>query len=241
MSFDAIAPHYRWMEWVLAGEKLQRCRTQFLDEIPVPRKILLVGEGHGRCLIECVRRFPDARITCVDASAAMLVETRRRLQSAGLAECWVEFVQADALEWKLAANTYDLLITNFFLDCFPADELERVIARLSTAATADANWLLADFQTPAGGVKRIRARLILWTMYAFFRAVARLPARRLVEPDSFLRRTGFELHRRTEAEWSLLHSTWWRRSIGAKNQFPNPSEFRSDHRDGQHGAGDGHQ
>src|SRR5439155_22241467 len=34
MSFDTLAPHYRWMEFILAGKKLQRCRTAFLDEIP---------------------------------------------------------------------------------------------------------------------------------------------------------------------------------------------------------------
>ena len=44
MSFDLLAPHYRWMEFILAGEKLQRCRTAFLDELPAARNILLVGE-----------------------------------------------------------------------------------------------------------------------------------------------------------------------------------------------------
>ena len=27
MSFDRLAPHYTWMEAVLAGPRLQRCRT----------------------------------------------------------------------------------------------------------------------------------------------------------------------------------------------------------------------
>src|SRR5947207_3033135 len=53
MSFDLLAPHYRWMEFLLAGEKLHRGRTAFLDLIPPPEKILLAGEGHGRCLVEC--------------------------------------------------------------------------------------------------------------------------------------------------------------------------------------------
>lgn len=211
MSFDAIAPHYRWMELVLAGEKLQRCRTRFLDEIPVPRKILLAGEGHGRCLIECVRRFPEARITCVDASAQMLIQARRRLESCGLETHHVDFAHADILEWKPAANAYDLLVTNFFLDCFRADQLEQVIAGLSTATTADANWLISDFQTPAGGLRRIRARLMLWVMYGFFRVVTRLPAKRLTAPGSLLEHAGFKLHCQIETDWSLLSSEWWRR------------------------------
>src|ERR1041385_77794 len=50
MSFDALAPHYLWMEWLLAGRKLQRCRTAFLDEARAARDILLLGEGNGRFL-----------------------------------------------------------------------------------------------------------------------------------------------------------------------------------------------
>src|SRR4051812_20630121 len=83
VSFDVLAPHYRWMELLLAGEKLQRCRTAFLKEVADARDVLIVGEGHGRFLVECRRRLPDARITCVDASERMLEVARARLRRAG--------------------------------------------------------------------------------------------------------------------------------------------------------------
>lgn len=212
MSFDAIAPHYRWMEFILAGEKLQRCRTRFLDEIPAPRHILLLGEGHGRCLIECCCRFPDTSITYVDASAKMLAQASRRLERCGIGIRQVEFIHADALEWQPLPRTFDLIITNFFFDCFRADQLEQIISRISAAATPDTNWLIADFQTPTHGVKRIRAQLILRVMYAFFRAVTRLPAKQLTPPDSFLMNAGFRLHRRINTDWDLLHCDWWQRA-----------------------------
>jgi ubiquinone/menaquinone biosynthesis C-methylase UbiE len=199
------------MEFILAGEKLQRCRTAFLDELPVARNILLVGEGHGRSLVESRRRFPDAQITCVDASEPMLVQARRQLLRRNLETNRVNFIHADVLGWTPTGGNYDLIVTNFFLDCFRADQLEQIIARLGAATTPDANWLLADFQTPPAGWKRIRCRLILWAMYAFFRMVTRLPAHRLTAPDSYLERAGFTRHRRTETEWGLLHSDWWRR------------------------------
>jgi ubiquinone/menaquinone biosynthesis C-methylase UbiE len=211
MSFNILAPHYRWMEFMLAGEKLQRCRTAFLDEIPGTRNILLLGEGHGRCLVECCRRFPNARITCVDASERMLAEARRRLTRRNRGAVRVKFIQADVLNWMSTDETYDLIVTNFFLDCFRPDQLERIIPRFAACATSDANWLIADFQAPSAGLQRIGGRLILWTMYAFFRTMTRLPAHKLTAPDSFLKRAGFILHRRTETEWGLLHSDWWMR------------------------------
>jgi ubiquinone/menaquinone biosynthesis C-methylase UbiE len=211
MSFDLLAPHYRWMEFILAGEKLQRCRTAFLEELPLARNILLVGEGHGRCLIECRRRFPTAQITCVDASEPMLVQARRQLTRHHPETIRVSFIHADVLNWTPTGADYDLIVTNFFFDCFRADQLEQIIARIAAATSPDANWLIADFQTAPAGWQRIRSRIILWTMYAFFRATTRLPARRLTAPDSYLERAGFARHRHTETEWGLLHSAWWKR------------------------------
>ena len=211
MSFDTLAPHYGWMECVLAGEVFQRCRTAFLDEIPTARNILLLGEGHGRFLVECWRRFPNARITCVDASKGMLTQARARLTRRYPGAVHVTFIQADVLNGVPTGETYDLIVTTFFLDCFRPDQLERMISWVAACATPNANWLIADFQTPSSGLKRIRGRLILWTLYAFFRAVTRLPANTLTAPDSLLRNAGFTLHHRVEAEWHLLHSDWWRR------------------------------
>ncbi len=214
MSFDVLAPHYGWMELALAGEKLQRCRTAFLDEVRSARNILLAGEGHGRCLVECCRRFSNARILCVDASAGMLARARARLAAAGGAAGRAEFICADILDWPAPARAFDLIATNFFLDCFRAEQLERLIARLAQAAAPGANWLVADFQIAPAGLKRVRSRLIVAAMYVFFGAVTRLPSRRLTAPDPWLQRAGFVLHRRREAEWGLLRCDWWRRAAG---------------------------
>jgi len=68
-SFDLLAPHYRWLEWFLAGGKLQRCRTACLGMIAAP-KVLSYGEGNGRFLAALCRKFPEAEVTSVDAGAA---------------------------------------------------------------------------------------------------------------------------------------------------------------------------
>jgi len=66
---------------------------------------------------------------------------------------------------------------------------------------------------------RWRARLILWSMYRFFRVATRLPARRLTAPDPFLAEAGFALQARRVFEWGLLHSDCWTKtepdSVGA--------------------------
>ena len=211
MSFDRLAPHYRWMEWLLAGGKLQRCRTAFIGEIPAPRDVLMMGEGNGRCLIEMLRAFPTARFVCADASARMLECARARVRQAGLGDATIEFIHADALGWQPPGVRFDLLVTHFFLDCFTAEQLASLLPRLAAAAAPDARWLLADFCEPSSGFAKWRARRILQVMYFFFRRVTRLSALTLTPPDTFLERSGFALCERRLSDWGLLHSDLWRR------------------------------
>lgn len=219
MSFDVLAPHYRWMEFLLAGGKLQRCRTTFLSQVDHCQNVLIVGEGNGCFLLECRRALGPARITCLDASARMLALAHERLLAHGLDALNVQWVQADALTWTPPAQAFDLIVTHFFLDCFRPEQLERVIGALAGAASADATWLLADFQVPTAGWRRRRAQVVHWMMYTFFRAVTRLPARKLTVPDTLLLANNFILCERQVSNWGLLRTDKWRR--GATTESPD--------------------
>ena len=212
MSFDTLAPYYRWMERLLAGEKLQRCRVAWLDEVRGARHALLVGEGHGRFLAECGRRFPETHFTCVDASSGMLGQAQAVWRKAGGRAEQIEFIHAALPEWTPPAESFDLIVTNFFLDCFSPAQLAEVVAKLSAAAQPGARWLVADFQVPESGWQRLRARLILMSAYMFFRVATKLPAQRLTSPDNLLRNAGFELTGRRVSEWGLLHTDVWKRT-----------------------------
>jgi ubiquinone/menaquinone biosynthesis C-methylase UbiE len=211
-DFDALAPYYSWMERLLAGRKLQRCRAAFLASICPPRRALIVGQGHGAFVTELLRTHPAVRCTCVDSSSRMLREARKRLQASGGNEARVEFIHADILAWAPPHGEFDLIVTHFFLDCFPPEQLDRVLPKLSAAAGPEASWLVADFQEPAAGPAKWRARAILEVMYMFFGWAAGLPANRLTTPDSLLSRHGFFLSARRTFDWGLLHSDLWVRA-----------------------------
>lgn len=211
MSFDGLAPHYQWLERALAGGKLQRRRTAFLDEVAQARNALLVGEGPGRFLAELLRRNPTIAVTSVDSSRAMLAVCQTRLRRAGLAADRVRYVEADVMNCELPAATYDLVATHFFLDCFPRAPLAAVVVKLATATTKDARWLVSDFAIPDGGFPRYRAKAIHALMYAFFRVAARLPARRVEPPAPFLAENRFLRVRRETDDLGLLYSDLWRR------------------------------
>jgi ubiquinone/menaquinone biosynthesis C-methylase UbiE len=229
-DFDRLAPYYGWMERLLAGRKLQRCRAAFLQAIPPPRHALVAGQGHGAFVAELLRTHPQARCTCVDSSAGMLQAARACLRQNGLEEARAQFIRADLLEWPAPEAEFDLIVTHFFLDCFRPEQLERLMPKLSAAAAPKACWLLADFRQPASGPARWRARAILELMYVFFRWAAALPASQLTPPDPLLARHGFILGQRRFFDWGLLHSDLWIRCAneppGMAPQERRPTESR---------------
>ena len=208
MNFDRLAPHYDWLEAFTAGEKLQRVRTAWLEELHDCRRILSGGEGHGRFAEACAIRLPHARLTCIEASPRMLTRAQRR---AGHTSALIDWQCADVLAWTPPPEKYDAIVTCFFLDCFPPDQLAAIIAKLAACAAPQAVWLVSDFAMPKRGVAHWRGRAIHALMYWFSRWTVALPARRLTPPDELLRAHGFRLAGRKVSEWGLLHADLWRR------------------------------
>lgn len=213
MNFDRLAAHYHWMETFFAGSLMQRGRTAFLSRTRHCRHALLVGEGTGKFLAELLRTNPQIRVTCLEHSRGMIAQMRRRLSAKKLAGDRVEFQQMDALDWSSPPEKFDLVVTNFFLDCFRAEQLQRLVPLLAGAATAEAIWLLADFREPERGWPRWRARIILALLYAFFQVATSLSAKRLTPPDPFLAGAGFNLIERRLVSFGFVHADLWQRKI----------------------------
>lgn len=207
MNFDRVAPHYDRLERWFSRGLMHHARVAHLPAIANCRHALLLGEGPGRFLPLVLGQFPDARVTCVDSSAQMLARARNGIPNADRGR--VTFVEVDICAWQPAADQFDLIVTNFFLDCFNEDDLSRIVPLIASAATDDANWLVADFNVPDSGFARWRAAFIIGVLYRFFGFTTGLSARRLIPPGPWLEQGGFKLHRRVEYDHGLLRSDWW--------------------------------
>lgn len=193
------------MESLTAGGQLQTARTIWLDRLAGRDRILSVGEGHGRFAEACVARFPRIQLDCVDSSPLMIARARARL---GTASDMAHWHCADVLAWT-PRQKYDAIVTCFFLDCFPPEQLAAVVTTLAECATHDAIWLMVDFAIPSRGVRRWRAQAVHALMYAFFRCTTALPARHLTPPAPFLRAEGFLPQCRREFNLGLIAAELW--------------------------------
>jgi ubiquinone/menaquinone biosynthesis C-methylase UbiE len=214
VSFDRVATSYRLLETIAFGQSLQRARVRWIEKIPRPRRVLILGEGSGRFLCELLRVHPKIDIDCVDASARMLSLAGKRARR-NHAESWpcVQFIRADILQWS-PRNSYDLIVTHFFLDCFPRDEVKAIVDKLAGAAAPGAVWLLADFTIPSAGIfSRMHAKLWLRMMYLFFRCAAGIIANGLVDPSPDLEEHNFVPISRQLSRVAMLKSELWQQRV----------------------------
>jgi SAM-dependent methyltransferase len=208
-SFDLLAAPYQLLERLTFGPLLHRCRTAHLDRVRDRRRALILGDGDGRFLADLLRANPDVRADSVDISPGMLAAARRRVRLIAGATERVRFVCADVRSDSLPDSDYDLVVTNFVLDCFRPAELAAVVSRLASACAPGALWLDGDFRLPAAGWERLAARAALAGMYAAFRLVTRMPNGRLTDPAPLQRAAGFRLE--AEAAWlrDFLSARLW--------------------------------
>ena len=188
-GFCRLAPVYAFLEKIAFGRGLERVRFCLLGELRDCREILLLGEGDGRCLAQVLKVAPQARCHVVDSSPAMLQHAASRLAASDRVR--VTFECADVLTWQPPHCRYDAVVSLFFLDCFEADDVRRLVDGLTRALRPGAKWVWADFVLPEKGPARWRAQGWLAVMYGFFRIVTQLPARQLPPTENILHRAGW--------------------------------------------------
>jgi SAM-dependent methyltransferase len=204
-NFDALALHYRWIEAATFGPLLQWCRTALLPQMLTAQRALVLGDGNGRFLAELLAANSSVGVDAIDISPAMVKLARQRIA----ANERVRFHIADARLASFPLGSYDLIVTNFFLDCFGPHDLERLIPSLAATLEPGGRWVVGDFRLPARGWPRIAGRAALAAMYAFFQLTTRLPARQLVDPSPFLRSAGLSLDSEKSRLGGFLSARLW--------------------------------
>ncbi len=209
MNFDLVARSYRWLERLTFGGALQRCRVALIDYTKNARNVLILGEGDGRFLKEFLRVNSTANVTVVDSSAEMIRLASQRIGQTAR----VEFVQADIREIELPETGCDLIVTNFFLDCFDEPGVDAVIDKIAKKLSPDGHWLWSDFSIPELGFNRLFARTVVGFLHGFFRLTTGLEARKLADPAPLFRKAGFGPVDEKILRGGLLKSVLWRRPV----------------------------
>ena len=209
-DFNRLARLYRWMEFSSFGPWLWLTRRTFLGNLAHCRRALVLGDGDGRFTRRLLRANPAIRIDAVDGSAAML---QALVRQAGPDADRVRVHLADIRGWHppapIVAPPYDLIVTHFFFDCLTTQEILSLAARLRSAVSPGALWIVSEFAVPPGWFGRFVARPLVTSLYFTFGLLTGLEVRTLPDHASALGRAGFALVERRSRLGGLLIAEQW--------------------------------
>lgn len=194
-----MAPFYDTLARVVFGYRLELAQQYFLDEIKANARVLIVGGGSGKVL-EWLPENLALNIDYVELSDGMISRAMKRKWNGND----VSFTAHDIFQVK---GSYDMIITNFFLDCFEEDKLNDVLAHLNPMLKEDGSWLVTDFSLPTNA----RQRMLLWMMHSFFRLMVRLESRKLEDIKGCLARAGLKIRKEELFSKQLIFSAMYKK------------------------------
>lgn len=213
-NFDVLARPYRWLEYLTLGRTLEHTRLHFLPQLLHQHSALVLGDGDGRFLSTLLAVNPHLYAHAVDTSRAMLQLMTRRCQS-NQTKSRLTTHHTSALTFT-PVTPPDLIITHFFLDCFPQPEVEALTQRLAAHLTPGGLWLLSDFRIPPRGPSHLFARLFVRSLYAAFRLFTGLRTTHLPDHNAALTRAGLTRIAQHAFLRGLITTELW--------QDPNPRQ-----------------
>ncbi len=206
--FDKLAPWYHFLETISFGNQLQKCRITQLAELNSEKNVLILGDGNGRFLESLLKSNSDTEIVSLDISRNMIELANARITSLPNSSK-VIFIHSDVFDWDFPKCKYDLVVTNFFLDCFTYSELTNLIKKVSLSLKPEGMLIYGDFNVPKSFFKKTLTSLLLFGMYRFFRMFTRISANSLHDPSSLLIENKFILKNEKYYLGSFLKSQLW--------------------------------
>lgn len=176
-DFNYIAPFYDALGRIVFGNALIKSQSYHLQGIQPNSEILIVGGGSGRILTEFDKLSIPLSVTYVEKSSKMVELSKNKGPFKNLS---VHFVCGECKD--ITVKNFDVIFTAFFLDVFRSANLHWVIQCLKTLLGPDGIWIVTDFiRTPT-----LWQRLLIRSMYAFFRITAGLEGNKLLDFEKYL-------------------------------------------------------
>jgi ubiquinone/menaquinone biosynthesis C-methylase UbiE len=143
-AFDYWAPGYdRSISQTLLFRPIHNVVVDVLGSSgAAPRDVIDVGCGTGRLLESVVERWPGARVTGIDASAAMIAEARGKHRGHDR----FSFVNADAAALPFASGSFDIALSTVSLHHW--QEQASGIREVARVLRPGGSFILVDIDPP---------------------------------------------------------------------------------------------
>lgn len=189
-NFDRIAWIYDTLARLVLGNAIKKSQLHHLPQLKPNSYILILGGGTGWLLKEVIDLHPTSRICYIEASEKMLRLSKEKVVQYHK----IQFIHGTEENIPLDAK-FDSIITNFYLDLFTHQSLDKVIPRIAMHTSPECKWIVTDFVNRGIWWQS----LLLNAMYKFFRIVSNIQASTL--PDWNAKLKLYDWHKKTGASF----------------------------------------
>jgi ubiquinone/menaquinone biosynthesis C-methylase UbiE len=210
-NFDGVASSYLFLETITFGNQLQKCRTSMISHLTNSKRVLVLGEGNGRFLEAFCKVNPLAEILVIDESPRMLDLAKRRISNSNPPIYHrIEFRCANVFEILPLSGTFDLIVCNFFLDCFTSSEIAHLLGLFRQMILESGLLVVGDFRKPHSIFGKFIAEFILKIMHVFFEKTAGISATELTDLHAMLQERSFQKAVEKKLFFGFLNSSIWK-------------------------------
>jgi len=210
-NFDGVASSYLFLETITFGNQLQKCRTSMISHLTNSKRALVLGEGNGRFLEAFCKANPLAEILVIDESPRMLDLAKRRIANANPPiNNQIEFRCANVFEILPLTGTFDLIVCNFFLDCFTSSEIGHLLGVFHQMLFGEGLIVVGDFRNPQFAPGRLIREVILKIMHVYFQKTAGISATELTDLHAILQERSFQKAVEKKLFFGFLNSSIWK-------------------------------
>lgn len=141
-----------WLSDKTMEESRSLWRNRMLSYLPFESneniKVLDLGAGTGALSLEILKRYPNARLTCLDFSEVMLEHAEENLKAF---KEKVTFVQGNLQEpgWSKNLGTFDAVVSSFVTHTIP-NQIKAVYGEVYRAIEPSGCFLSCDIFPPPG-------------------------------------------------------------------------------------------
>jgi ubiquinone/menaquinone biosynthesis C-methylase UbiE len=182
-NYDKVAGFYDFLSRTIFQRSIIDAQVCLLPYINTNNTVLIVGGGTGWIL----EKFQPSglQITYVEISSNMLALSQKRVQHNE-----VTFVHQSIADF-VPPHQYDIILTPFLFDNFSPANADLIFTKLHAALKTGGNWLFTDFiYDPQRG--KLWQRLLLKTMYLFFRVLCRVETGQLNDMEGLFGRHHYQ-------------------------------------------------
>ena len=141
MTYGNYSSIYSYIEHLFFWKSLENARFKYLNEVNQSKSILIIGEGDGRLAYKIGKMNAESQIDVLDISQAMINTAAKRCESLSN----IKFICTDLFQFSHKNQTYDLIISPFFLDNFKSEHVFEIIEIINKLLLKNGLWYNIDF------------------------------------------------------------------------------------------------